>query len=606
MADTGASPIDSSTHGTTAAKRKRTRPAPTSSTPSFSRDVDQDNELDIQSPQPMEATPNPKPRKQGRLYSRRPSFESPTRASFQHLGSSPVSNADASNTSSKSRKKVIIKSPHAKNPDADFIDEMPLPALALPARRAILGARSSRRSATPIPYEPPTDVFTPPREVFLNPVTKSTSKSSKRKIALASGSKSAKGKKRSFALTIVTAVKQELPDIDLSLPMPPPSPTDDPLLLSGPPEPDFSPEPTPPRKREASVQAQMEQEVDGDLPPSSPEPPLAMDDEEAVRVFNWKQNENAAPETSTDESIMHLDPDDAGISPVRLFDFNDAPSNSNGGWGDSEQEPTVAPGGMEGVDEGEGEYTGRWKMMLVRTKQDPPSSATRVRMEDWGRPISPFPKKLARLESVIREEEEREEEDEEEEVRRMSVEPSSPLTVQQEEEEEEEVRQMSVEPSSPIIVQEEEEEQEVRQLSVEFDDEELASPSDNPDLVPPQSAENPTCAHQAVSIPAPEPCRQPSPAPAIGLVVFPSIASPPEPILFSHPTELENGITSVATGPNDISGTQSPVLSEQAEDDDQSSDDCDELSLVKITSTNPRAAARAAAILKQVKNYTLL
>jgi hypothetical protein len=573
--------MNPSTHGTTAAKRKRTRPAPTSSTPSFSRDVNQDNELNIQSPQPMEATPNPKPRKQGRLHSRRPSFESPTRPSFQHLGSS---NADTSrqHIPSKSRKKVIIKSPHAENPDADFIDEMPLPALALPALRTVRGARSSRRSATPIPYEPPTDVFTPPREVFLNPVTKSVSKSSKRKIALASGSKSAKGRKKSSALTIVTAVKQELPDIDLSLPMPPPSPTDDPLLLSGPPEPDFSPEPTPPRKREMSVQAQMEQEIDGDLPPSSPEPALAMDDEEAVRMFNWKRNENAAPETSTDESIMHLDPDDAGISPVRLFDFNDAPPSSNGGWSDSEQEPAVALGGMEGVDEGEGEYTGRWKMMLVRTKQDPPSSATRVRMEDWGRPISPFPNKLARLESVIREEEEREEE-EEEEVRRMSVEPSSPITVQQEQEEQEE-------------------EQEVRQLSVEFDDEELTSPFDNPDLVPPQIAENPACANQAVSIPSPEPCRQPSPAPAI---VFPSIASPPEPILFSHPKELEHGFTPVATGPNDISWTQSPVLLEQGEDD-QSSDDSDELSLVRITSANPRAAARAAAILKQVKNYSLL
>ena len=288
----------------------------------------------IPSPQPLEATPNPKPRKQGRLHS------------------------------------------------------------------TVLGARSSRRSATSIPpYEPPSDVFMSPREVFLTPML---NKSSKRKTTtLASGSKSTKSKKKTSLLTIVTGVKQEPPDIDLSLPMPPPSPTDDPLLLLGPPEPEFDPKPTTPGRREMSVQAQMEPEVD---------------------VFG-------------------------------LWD-RDFPSSS-----------LESPSPMD--HEGEGEYTGRWKMMLVRTKQDPPSSATRGRMEEWGRPISPFPKKMLAF---------LEEEEEEEEIRQMSVEFDdhegrvSNIQRQEENEEEQEVRQASVEFDDEDRVRQGE--QDVRQKSVRFDDDE--------------------------------------------------------------------------------------------------------------------------------------
>jgi hypothetical protein len=41
--------------------------------------------------------------------------------------------------------------------------------------------------------------------------------------------------------------------------------------------------------------------------------------------------------------------------------------------------------------EGEGEYTGRFKMFHIPTKADPPTSGTKARMEEWGRPVSPFP-----------------------------------------------------------------------------------------------------------------------------------------------------------------------------------------------------------------------
>ena len=46
-----------------------------------------------------------------------------------------------------------------------------------------------------------------------------------------------------------------------------------------------------------------------------------------------------------------------------------------------------------GSSEQEGEYTGKFRVMQVPTKADPPTSGTRERIEQWGRPISPFPRK---------------------------------------------------------------------------------------------------------------------------------------------------------------------------------------------------------------------
>lgn len=228
-----------------------------------------------------------------------------------------------------------------------------------------LKARGSRRSATPIPpYEPPPDIFTPPREVFLKPVQpKSVSKSSKRKSLVRKGK----------ALRVDTTeqgnmqVKQELPDdLDLLAPMPPPSPTDDPLLLRG----------------------QLK-----------PKPRM-----EAIEV-----------KEATEDSMMQFDdPQDVDVEPVRLFDI-DTFATGDGGWSDSDDEPT-----RENEEEGEGEYTGKWRMLKIPTKQDPPSSATRTRQELWGRPISPFPRMAMTLDLLG---EELEAEEEEAEVRKMSVEP---------------------------------------------------------------------------------------------------------------------------------------------------------------------------------------
>jgi len=43
-----------------------------------------------------------------------------------------------------------------------------------------------------------------------------------------------------------------------------------------------------------------------------------------------------------------------------------------------------------GSSEQEGEYTGKFRVMNVPTKADPPMSGTRERIEHWGHPISPF------------------------------------------------------------------------------------------------------------------------------------------------------------------------------------------------------------------------
>ncbi|KAJ7484535.1 hypothetical protein FB451DRAFT_1436426 [Mycena latifolia] len=142
--------------------------------------------------EPVETTPNPKPRKSHR----RPlaPADSPTRPAFA--------------------------SPQARNPDADWLP----PPAPTPARAA-----SRRRSATPqaVPYEPPTDVFVPPREVLLaTPTAPSRARTKPRR------GDSAQRKTSATPLRVVVhSVKKELPPIDLARPMTPPSPTDDPLLL---------------------------------------------------------------------------------------------------------------------------------------------------------------------------------------------------------------------------------------------------------------------------------------------------------------------------------------------------------------------------------------
>ncbi|TFK67570.1 hypothetical protein BDN72DRAFT_90243 [Pluteus cervinus] len=298
------------------------------------------------SPGPAEATPNPKPRKQTKHHIRQNSIPSPTRSS---------STAPQELTPTKT-KRVVLKSPHVANPDADYLPPMACEAEGSTARRTF--SAKARRSATPIPpYEPPSVVYTPPREVMMTPTI---SKSSKRKTKRHTNSKH---------LKINLPIKKELPDIDLNAPMPPASPTDDPLLLSG----SVVPLSTPPKAkvfREVAIEAQT-------LPPSSSPIDEQFDDLPMVQP-TWE----APYSDSSDLSYMDMD-DNAQLA---AFDLNIPVSD--GAWTDSDDED-ADPEVIEGV----GEITGRWRMMKVPTKQDPPSSATRDRMEKWGRPISPFPRK---------------------------------------------------------------------------------------------------------------------------------------------------------------------------------------------------------------------
>jgi hypothetical protein len=138
---------------------------------------------------------------------------------------------------------------------------------------------------------------------------------------------------------------------------------------------------------------------------------------------------------------MDLDPADADVAPLPLFSLpptGESGWNDTGGWSDSDDDEgeRAGPAGEDG-EHGEGEYTGRFHMLTVRTKLDPPSSATRTRMEEWGRPITPFPHKIAPLDLLAAVEEgvektadidvemigkeEEEEAEEEDEVRAMSV-----------------------------------------------------------------------------------------------------------------------------------------------------------------------------------------
>lgn len=215
-------------------------------------------------------------------------------------------------------------------------------------------------------------------------------------------------------------------------------------------------------------------------------------------------------------------------------------------------------------------------------------------MEDWGRPISPFPKG-AKLGLVGEEDEEEgqdavavQEEDarEEEEVRRMSVEPeeeqiSPPVAADQEEDEEEE--------------------REVRQMSIEFEEDEQEHDASNGEIDISEFT-------RAVVDDAAPLAREPSPTPTIvdrwaskNVFDFSSIDSPEAGPSNCSMVAVSPSALEVALADNDTS--MQDVSAERQDDDDGDDGDSsadDEPGFVKITSADPRAAARAAAILKQV------
>ncbi|KAJ3850331.1 hypothetical protein EV368DRAFT_45547 [Lentinula lateritia] len=348
-----------------------------------------------------QATPNPKPRKQSRKFNRAhartvsnqsdtsiQTTPSPTRGSgiatstlteqeLLALPSSLTGHSVQATPSRKRRQSKLMRSPHTLNPKADYIppyrtdsDEEPTNVendqLRWPYTKKAV--QMGRRSVTPTtipPYEPPLVVFTPPREVVHSPVTSTT-----------------KSKRKVKGLRLDLQIKSEPPDIDyLNAPMPPPSPTDDPLLLSGPPEGSCTPSRSR-TMRDASVFADFAQNI-------RKQPSFALE-EELVQE----------DDRSTDSMELDMQPHEyAEMEGIPYFGFGleGFTVASAGAWSDSDEEVSF---GLS-YDVGIGEFTGHWRMTQVPTKADPPSSTTRTRMDDWGRPKSPYPYRRSSSSSSI-------------------------------------------------------------------------------------------------------------------------------------------------------------------------------------------------------------
>jgi hypothetical protein len=266
-----------------------------------------------------------------------------------------------------------------------------------------------RRSATPdVRYEPPTEQFTPPRVVLQTP--SSTISSHSRNARPSSSTRL----KSSVARTAVK-VKPErltspfpLPPLDLSRPLPPPSPTDDPLLLVGPPA--IVRRSATPSVVSNKTLVDIFVGVGGgiirdDVGSPVPIPPEIVPDDQSL----WNIGLDLMDETallgvafdgpSTFNATFESDDSDAGhcinsdavdsrpqsapppVSTPVAFD----PNQSTGSHIFHSDDENADAG------EDEGEFTGRFKFYSVPVKHDPPSSATRARRENWGRPVSPFP-----------------------------------------------------------------------------------------------------------------------------------------------------------------------------------------------------------------------
>ncbi|EAU86780.2 hypothetical protein CC1G_09905 [Coprinopsis cinerea okayama7 len=785
-----------------ASKRKRAKPSNNNVVPSTE-----------QQHQQLEATPNPKPRKQLRRHQRQQSqdLHSPTKSKSKRNENDEDELPMVVAPTTPSRQKtptcrITLQSPHARNPDADYIPPINLRMSVDPEddddsrdvltdlntvnsalKKKLFSSKSHRRSVTPIPpYEPPQDVFTPPREVILSPPAPPSSSRKKTASGRKSGvSVGSKARKKAGSLTPIV-VKQEMPEVDLSAPMPPASPTDDPLLLSSDIEiTGYNPAPSPPeqdsdsdneqplqfdyqaplktperpkrhpkqrsttskRKTPGSVvrkgktvslettsvseaaQIVLEEElgvsytpsapprsasrtrsttkpppstgktpsnpksaIPSDLPPSSP-PPESDDEHDQGREALYDWTKHTQPMTSTEEdSMMQIDSSDAAVPPVPLFDFDAALRQQGDAAANGWESSSDSGNDSDDLDpEGRGQYTGRFRMLKVRTKEDPPSEATLERMELWGRPVSPFPdigrlkawsegkvpKELAlegeggqgegREEEGTRTDGQREgpgeEENElpvapeedidvpiveephpEDEAQRMSLEPEEQeprSNEDHEQREEEEVEKMSMETEPSSDEGEQEEEAEVERMSMEPEEDEgegnetekeedrmagiqVTPPSDESDHQTQKTISEPDKRFSFASFTASESRQSPIPEPQRGIVSerhqSPQRSSPQQAQVHSSPRQpqsspyrheesyydtvvpLPQEEEEATQGDRDIEvddhAPEAEISVKPADDDDDLSDFGD-LGVVKIVSADPRAAARAAAILKQ-------
>lgn len=191
-------------------------------------------------------------------------------------------------------------------------------------------------------------------------------------------------------MTASGRVKKEMPEIDWSTPMPPPSPGDDPLLLSGKPR---------ARKVRGSSRGESSptrgwrtsRSLQSSSDPLREEEEYRYQDDETMEL-DIEDNAmdgimaGSMPDLPTSDSAFdHFPPCSADETEAALpvFDLHAAPHDNGWSDSDSDDERGVWRAGAEG----EGEYTGRFRMMMVPTKVDPPTSGTRGRMDEWGRPI---------------------------------------------------------------------------------------------------------------------------------------------------------------------------------------------------------------------------
>ncbi|KAK7059613.1 hypothetical protein R3P38DRAFT_2597717 [Favolaschia claudopus] len=599
---------------------------------------------------PPEPTPNPKPRKSHRRRTSDLEQESPTRMNFG--------------------------SPHPANPNADWV---PPP----------------RRSVSVTPYEPPTDVFTPPKEVFLAPTpSKKTTSKAKGKPRSTDGTKgkraatpSGSGSRQRTATTlrvVVHSVKKEpLPPIDLARPMTPPSPTDDPLLLlpssspikarSSRSSPSATSSNASPQEQQRSSDADYApidwtadndadidppttDSMDLDLPASFDGPLPSIISTAPPLTASWADSDT---DTDDDAGMLPISAPTATRPFVPTLSFTSAaslpdatptrasiPLVFNNTYASPTRARTTTPPPATPQQSYTQEVT---TVYTLPTKPDPPTPHTKARADKWGVWGSPwpgrgpseagegsfrmdgrsllrgsaeasssYPSDEARLEAddYVHEQHQEEDDDEDsadegvsflralrEEDAQIRERRSGSEEDENDEEEEAEVRAMSVDPEL-----EEEEDDETTRISFprapfrfpspEQQPREQTTPTRNLVFSPP-----PPVVHGPARVQTSPEDQQRRSTPPVLHAVGTHVPVPSTPTRGGAPrVSFAKGLVPVEDVELVHATVEDHVDADAEEDDDDDEDDEEDsalLGMVKITSADPRAAARAAAILKQ-------
>ena len=370
--------------------RKRTR-----STPRSIPFADSSNSTNVAVP-----SPNPKPRKQVKLRAIGPTYSS--NLDQNHKPQYSV------NTTEHFDAPVSVDNP-GRSKGTETEPQNYTPQSQRTPRTQSKSKGRPRRSTTPVRYEPPAEQFTPPRAVVKQPLMPSSTRTLPRKKSLFP----LKGRK-SLDPKIIRLRPDgspfPRPALDLLRPVPPPSPTQDPLLLVGDDESfdniQFSPpscvdtttakdttieprvgHPTiPPLASTSPTFQPMDEDESGwDIGPNIPEQTALMD-----ITFDHAPLEDStfAPGFDSDDDDVQTDTMILGSAPAPIP--SNPPFDPNASTGShifhsDDEDVNISMG------EAEGEFTGRFKYYTTPIKNDPPSSATKARRDSWGKPISPFP-----------------------------------------------------------------------------------------------------------------------------------------------------------------------------------------------------------------------